>query len=548
MLKHIIPTLLVVLLVACQTEEQALQKAETVISTQAMVEYVKELGSDAYQGRKPFTEGEQRTITYLQKCFQEIGLTPANGDSYLQEVPLVMIQREIKTPLNITMPDNSTTPLFNSDDFVAFSQRMVTDLELKESDMVFAGYGIIAPEYNWNDYEGLDVKGKTVVVLVNDPGLDSGRDDFFTGNAMTYYGRWRYKYEEAARQGAEAIFIIHTDKGAGYPWSVVDNSAAVAKVYPVVDNKYMNRCKIEGWIQYADATDLFAAIDIDLKELIKKAGQQDHKGFNMNTKASLALHNSWQKDVSNNVLGMIKGTDLADEYLIYSAHWDHLGFGKAANGDSIYNGAVDNGTSLAWMMEIAKAFKAMPEAPRRSVIFFAPTAEESGLNGSGFYADHPIYPIKKTVANINNDLMLPFGKCKDVMITGYGKSDLDDLIRAEAEKKGRYILPDPNAHTGMYYRSDHFSFARVGVPAIFARGNNDHWDKGKEYMSKKEHEWISNCYHKPDDEYEDWWDLTGVEEDAKLLFRVGWQIANSDTYPQWKADSEFKATRDKQFE
>ncbi|TRX66549.1 M28 family metallopeptidase [Carboxylicivirga sp. M1479] len=535
------------LLMACQTPEQALKNAESSISGERMKEYILELGSDAYQGRKPFSQGEKLSIDYLKKCFQEIGLEPANGNSYFQKVPLVMVNGKVGTPLNITTP-NTTLSFEYGHDFVAFSRQMTPELQVQDSELVFAGYGIVAPEYNWNDYAELDVAGKTVVVLVNDPGLDSGRQDFFTGDAMTYYGRWSYKYEEAARQGAEAVFIIHDDKGAGYPWSVVVNSAAVAKVYPETDDNYMNRCKIEGWIHQSQAKELFAAMDLNLDQIIEEAKKNTYQGFEMKAKAKLKLNNSWHKDVSHNVMGMIRGTDLADEYLFYSAHWDHLGIGKTIDGDSIYNGAVDNGTSLAWMMEIAHAFKAMPQTPRRSVVFFAPTAEESGLNGSGYYADHPIFPIRKTVANINNDLMLPFGRCKDVMVTGYGKSSLDDILLQEAQKQDRYILPDPNAHTGMYYRSDHFSFARVGVPALFARGNNHHREKGKEYMAEREQYWINNCYHKPDDEYQDWWDLSGVEEDAKLLFRVGWHIANSDEYPQWKEGSEFKAIRDRQFD
>lgn len=548
MLKQIWSVFLFLLLIACNTEEQQLKQAEAVISSEAMVEYVKQLGSDEFLGRKPFGEGEQLTIAYLQKSFEEIGLEPTKNECYLQEVPLIKVTRRVNTSLDISVDEQRVLSFNNSSDFVAFSQRIEKDLELKQSELVFAGYGIVAPEYNWNDYEGLDVIGKTVVVLVNDPGLDSGREDFFTGNAMTYYGRWKYKYEEAARQGAEGILIIHDNKGAGYNWSVVNNSAAVAKVYPVVENNYLDRCKIEGWIQAAVASQLFEAIGMNLADVAKNAKQEGFKGFNMKAKVSLSITNAWEQANSHNVLGVIKGTDLADEYLFYSAHWDHLGIGNVMNGDSIYNGAVDNGTSLAWMMEIAKAFKAMPVAPRRSVVFFAPTAEESGLNGSGYYADNPIYPINKTVANINNDLMLPFGRCKDVMITGYGKSDLDDIIGEEAIKQGRYILPDPNAHTGMYYRSDHFSFARVGIPAAFARGNNDHWEKGKEYMAEREQFWIDNCYHKPDDEYEEWWDLSGVVEDARLLFRVGWRITNTDAYPQWKEGAEFKSIRDKQIE
>ncbi|WP_439185191.1 M28 family peptidase [Carboxylicivirga taeanensis] len=544
--QHFIFLLILLNIVACSTQEQSLQTASEHISNQAITKFVQEIGSDKYLGRKPFGKGEELTLNFLQQQYEAIGLEPAIEGSFLQPVPLVKVMGAVQGAARVSsLKAEHGWSVF--DDFVAFSRRLTPTIELNNSQMVFAGYGIVAPEYNWNDYEGLDVKGKTVVVLVNDPGLNSGRKDFFTGEAMTYYGRWSYKYEEAARQGADACLIIHEDKGAGYPWSVVVNSAAVAKVYPVVKNDYINRCKIEGWINAEAANQLFSSLDLDLNQLRNEAASGKFKGLNMDAEVNIQLHNNWEKDVSHNVLGLIKGTDLADEYLFYSAHWDHLGIGKPMNGDSIYNGAVDNGTSLAWMLEIAKAFKAMPVPPRRTVVFFSPTAEESGLNGSAYYADNPIFPINKTVACINNDLMLPFGKCRDVMITGYGQSDLDDLVKKQAEQQGRYILPDPNAHTGMYYRSDHFSFARVGIPALFARGNNDHWEHGQSYMSEKEQYWINHCYHKPDDEYEPWWDVSGVAADARLLFRVGWEIANMEAYPQWKAHSEFKAIREKQF-
>lgn len=380
--------------------------------------------------------------------------------------------------------------------------------------------------------------------MVNDPGFGSTDKDFFKGNEMTYYGRWTYKYEEAARQGAAGLLIIHQTKPAGYPWSVVLNSASVPKLYQQPSDKYMSRCVVEGWISWETAKSLFANAGKNLQQELQKAAKIGYKPFTFNTTANVEFKNTARFDKTNNVLGVLPGTDLADEYIFYSAHWDHLGIGPKMKGDSIYNGAVDNGTSLAWMFEIARAFKAMPKQARRSIVFFAPSAEESGLNGSGYYADHPIFPLNKTVANINNDLMLPYGKMKDVMITGFGQSELEDYVKVAAENQGRYILPDPNPQSGMYFRSDHFSFARVGIPALFARGNNDHAEKGKEYMSQKEQEWLANHYHKPFDEYEEWWNLDGVAEDAKLLFDVGWKLANEDTFPNWKEGSEFKARRD----
>lgn len=542
-IKTLLTLAITTLTMACTTPEESLKKAESVISTERMIKYIKELGSDEYQGRKPFSEGETKTIDYIAKQYKEIGLEPINKESYFQEVPLVEIS--LTAPESLIL--NSTTKfkkLSYGNDFVCFSRRIQNEISLTESELVFAGYGIVAPEYNWNDYKDIDVKGKTVIVLVNDPGFGSTDNSFFKGNEMTYYGRWTYKYEEAARQGAEGILIIHQDEPAGYPWSVVLNSASVPKLYQQAKDNYQSRCLVEGWLTLDAAKQLFDEADKNLDDEIQFAKQKEFSAYDLQTKVSIAFKNTANFNNTHNVLGVLPGSDLADEYIFYSAHWDHLGIGPKMNGDSIYNGAVDNGTSLAWMFEIARAFKAMPQKPRRSIVFLAPSAEESGLNGSGFYVDNPIFPLNKTLANINNDLMLPYGRMKDVMITGYGQSDLEDLVRNAAEKQDRYVLPDPNPQSGMYYRSDHFSFARVGVPALFARGNNDHREKGVDYMSAKEKDWLANNYHKPFDEYEDWWNLDGVAEDAKLLFRVGWEIANQDTFPKWKNGSEFKAVRE----
>lgn len=534
---------IILLFSACNLSKDNRQERKTVISTQRMVSYIKELASDEYQGRKPFTEGETKTINYISNIYKEIGLEPAVGDSYFQEVPLVEVS--LTTPKYLKLEsENKTQNLKYADDFVVFSRRLENTIKLNKSELVFAGYGIVAPEYNWNDYKNLDVKGKTVIVMVNDPGFGSENKSFFKGNEMTYYGRWTYKYEEAARQGAAGLLIIHQTKPAGYPWSVVLNSASVPKLYQQAADNYRSRCKIEGWISWETAQGIFADSGKKLINELQEASKANFKGYSLNKKASISFQNTMRFDKTHNVIGILPGSDLADEYIFYSAHWDHLGIGPKINGDSIYNGAVDNGTSLAWMFEIARSFKAMPTKPRRSIVFLAPSAEESGLIGSGYYVDNPIFPLNKTIANINNDLMLPYGKMKDVMITGYGQSELEDYVEKAAKKQGRYILADPNPQSGMYFRSDHFSFARVGVPALFARGNNDHAEKGKEYMSKKEEEWLANNYHKPADEYEDWWNLDGIAEDAELLFNVGWELANQENYPKWKEGSEFKTKRE----
>ena len=528
---------------ACQPK-LSLEKAEAKMSENQMKEYIQVLASDEFQGRKPFSEGELKTIDYISNVYSELGLTPAVENSYLQEVPLVEVTVGVDMPMNFKT-NGKEKNISYKDEFVIFSRRLEDCIEVKNSELVFAGYGIVAPEYGWNDYENLDVKGKTVLVLVNDPGLDSGNDKLFKGNEMTYYGRWSYKFEEAARQGAAALLIIHDIKGAGYPWSVVLNSALVPKLYQQSENMYADRAVMEGWLTHDIASQIFVDNKLNLDEAISDAKKKGFKGFALDTKMSMTIRNSYREDKTNNVIGMIKGSDLSDECIVYSAHWDHLGIGRKMNGDSIYNGAVDNGTSLAWMFEIARAFKMMP-TPRRSIVFLAPSAEESGLNGSAYYVNHPVFPLNKTVANINNDLMLPYGRMKDLMVTGFGQSELDDYAVEAAKEQGRYILPDPNPHTGMYYRADHFSFAKAGVPALFARGNSDHVEKGKDYMSKKEKDWLANNYHKPFDEYQDWWDLSGVKEDAQLMFRIGWKLANEDTFPKWKAGSEFKAVREKQ--
>ncbi len=525
----------------CNSADKDIENALNSINTEDLAKYVKTLASDEFEGRRPFTEGETKTINYLKSVFEEIGLKPGNNESYFQEVPLVQVTVKPDDKMKITSGSQDIFLDFKTE-FVASSYRLVDEIKVQNSELIFAGYGIVAPEYNWNDYEGLDVKGKTVVVLANDPGLRSEDSSFFKGKIMTYYGRWTYKYEEAARQGAEGVIIIHDDLGAGYPWSVVLNGALVPELYLVPKDNYESRCKIEGWITQDAAKKLFdmAGKDFSVIETAKEAG---FKAFPLDASLSLNIKSKQEYKTSTNVLGYIEGSERPDEVIIYSAHWDHLGIGRVMNGDSIYNGAVDNGTTLAWMLEIAEAFTKLENKPKRSVMFFAPTAEESGLLGSGYYVENPVFEIEKTVADINNDLMLPYGKLKDVMVTGYGQSELEDYVEEAAKKQNRYILPDPNPHTGMFFRSDHFSFIKKGIPSLFVRGNCEHIEKGKEWMAEKELNWIKNYYHKPTDEYEDDWDLSGVAEDAKLLFMVGYKLANESTFPKWKEGSEFKHLR-----
>jgi Zn-dependent M28 family amino/carboxypeptidase len=506
-----------------------------------LVRQSKTLGSDEFMGRKPCTEGEIITIKYLESEFKRIGLEPAVNGSYFQEVKLMEILNTPDDKLKIS--GNGKAFDFNLiSDFAAFSMRAQEDIVLEKSDLIFAGYGIVAPEYNWNDYEGIDVKGKTVIVLINDPGFETENIDFFKGNSMTYYGRWTYKYEEAARQGADACIIIHDTKPAGYGWGVVSNGNETPRLFLADENNYSDRCAVQGWLSQESSKKLFieAGLSTAIWDEAKKPG---FKAVPLNISLSLKMKNSWRIDKSQNVLGVLKGSKRPDEVVIFSAHWDHFGVGRKIDGDSIYNGAVDNGTSMAWMLEIAEAFSALKVKPERSVLFFAPTAEESGLLGASHYVQNPVFDLKKTVANINNDMMLPYGRMKDVMITGFGQSELDDYVAEIAKNHDRYIMPDPNPHTGMYFRADHFAFAKAGVPALFARGNCDSREFGIEWAKQKEADWLANNYHKVTDQYEDWWDLSGVADDAKLLFEVGYKLSMEKTFPKWKKDSEFSHLR-----
>lgn len=520
------------------------KNAEETINAEDMTRIVKEFSADEFQGRKPFTVGEEKAVDYLIKEYKRIGLEPVVDGSYIQEVPMVEITGIPDERMKINMW-NASIELKFKDDFVAFSKQLVEEIKVMNSQMVFAGYGIVAPEYNWNDYEGIDVKGKTVVVLVNDPGFGTNDKSFFKANEMTYYGRWTYKYEEAARQGAKAIIIIHETEPAGYPWSVVQNGAIEPKLYLESEDNYMSMCAIEGWITHNAAKELFSLAGFSLNELKEEAKKPSFKPVDLKSRFNLNIQSKYKEAVSKNVIGVIPGSERPEEVIIYSSHWDHLGVGPVVNGDSIYNGAVDNGTTTAWMLEIAEAFMNLRKRPARTIMILSPTAEEQGLIGSKYYAENPIYPLEKTVANINNDLMLPFGPYKDIMITGFGQSELEDYVERFAGEYDRYVLPDPNAHTGMYYRADHFSFARVGVPALFARGNCDNREYGKEWALKMEKEWVNNYYHKQTDEYDpELWNFEGIVDDARLMFRIGYELSNEATFPKWKEGSEFKSIRE----
>jgi len=539
-----LPVFIFSLLFFCTScSDNKVKKANQTIRTADIKKYVKDLGSDAFMGRKPFTKGEDTTLSYLKREFQRIGLQPVNSGSYFQEVPMVEVNVQPDKKMRFHTRGGEVK-LDYKNEFVAFSRRLTDKIKIEKSELVFGGYGIVAPEYNWNDYENIDVNGKIVIVFVNDPGYGKEGTEFFKGNAMTYYGRWTYKYEEAARQGAKGLLIVHETGPAGYPWSVVLNGAVIPKLYLSPEDNYISRCALEGWLTYDAAEKLFNKMGYDLQNMKKQAKLASFEPESMNASLSFTMESEHHFATSKNIMGYLPGKERKDEVLIYSAHWDHLGVDPTLEGDSIYNGAVDNGTSLAWMMEIAEAFASLNKPLKRSVMFLAPTSEEQGLLGAKYYVRNPVFPLQKTVADINNDLMLPYGRYKDVMITGYGQSELEDIVAQVAPKYDRYIYPDPNPQTGMFYRADHFAFARKGVPALFARGNCDSRIHGKKWAKKKEQFWLENRYHKPSDEYNpETWDLNGVRDDARLLFEVGFRIANDTIFPSWKEDSEFKGKR-----
>lgn len=502
------------------------------------------LANDSLQGRKPFTLGETKTINYISSEFKKIGLAPGNNGSYFQDVPMVEITSMPAAGLTISGGKTNITLNYLTD-FVASTQQELPSVQLTNSPLVFAGYGIVAPEYNWNDYAGLDVKGKTVIVLVNDPGFKSGDRTLFKGDTMTYYGRWTYKYEEAARQGAAGIIIVHQTEPASYPWSVVTNSFAGAKLYLQQNDKHLSRCKVEGWITEGAAKKIFAAAGLtgDLRAIARR---RDFKAIPLNMSATITINNKLKYSTSHNVIAMLKGSRRPDEVILYTAHWDHLGIGKPdAKGDSIYNGAVDNASGVAAIISEGRRFAELKQRPERSVVFLAVTAEEQGLLGSEYYATHPIFPLNKTVADLNMDALGDYGETDDFAITGKGQNDLEDYVEEFAKQEGKKVTGDKNPGAGGYYRSDHFNFAKVGVPALDINNGTESAAHGEAWGKAKQKEYGDLHYHQPSDNYSPNMDATGMAEVANLLFDVGNKLANETTFPGWKKGSEFKAIREK---
>ena len=547
MLKKIILLISISFLVSlyfsgCQKNK--IQSPEECIDAGALAKHIQIISSDEYEGRGPATAGEEKTITYIKGEFKKLGLKPGNGESYFQEVPVVSVTTAPDARL-VIQADGKTLSFDYDKDCMVSTKRETDTVSLENSEMIFVGYGIVAPEYGWNDYEGLDVRGKTVVMLVNDPGFATQDPALFNGNAMTYYGRWTYKYEEAARQGAEAAFIIHETEPAGYPWEVVSNSWTGPQFSLRTEDKNMSRCGVEGWFTLDTTRRVFEAAGLDLDLLKADAAKPGFKYVPMNLKASVTLKNTIRECLSNNVIAVLPGSTRADEYIFYMAHWDHLGLNPSLKGDQIYNGAVDNATGVAGLIELGEAYTKLTPLPERSIAFIAVTSEEQGLLGSEYYAEHPIYPLTKTVAAINMDAMNVFGKMKDITLLGYGNSDLDEYVEAAAAEQGRTVKSDSQPEKGFFYRGDHFSFAKQGVPAIWTESGTESVEHGEAWTKEKRDLFTANDYHKPSDEYDPNWDLSGMVEDLQLLFNVGLRLANEDTFPNWKEGTEFKAKRDK---
>ncbi len=528
-------------------EDQQLDKALSTINADDLVKHIQVLSSDEFEGRLPSTMGEKLTLKYLKAEFEKLGLQPGNGDSWLQEVPLISITADPNMTLDVTRRNGRRTTTLSYEyggEIMAWTTRVVDGVDVRNSEMVFVGYGIVAPEYDWNDYEGLDVEGKTVIILVNDPGFATKDPELFTGNAMTYYGRWTYKYEEAARQGAAAALIVHETEPAAYGWDVVKGSWSGPQFDMVAEDNNMSRVALEGWITLETAREIFELAGADYDELKAVALQPDFESVPLGVSASISVQNTVEHSTSNNFLALLPGSERADEYVIYMAHWDHLGLDPNLEGDQIYNGALDNATGIAALFSLAKAFKSLDVPPKRSILFMAVTAEEQGLLGSAYYGENPVVPLEKTVAAINIDGLNILGPMKDIIVVGYGASELDDYLTIAAETQDRVVVPDPEAHKGYYYRSDHFSLAKQGVPALYTDTGDDHVEYGVEWTRKKKDEYTAENYHKPSDEYSEDWDLSGAVDDIQLWFLVGYTIANESTYPNWKEGSEFKAKRD----
>jgi len=527
-----------------EPELDILEVADGDISQATMVDITRELSSDKFDGRMPGTEGEELTVALLTERFEAAGLEPGNNGSWVQDVPLVEITGKNFAPLTITNGETDMVFDFGSE-WVGVTYREDAQTQLANSELVFVGYGINAPERGWNDYDGVDVTGKTVVMLVNDPDWQTpGLEGTFNGRAMTYYGRWTYKYEEAARQGAAGALIIHDTEPASYGWNVVESSWSGPQAYAQRGENAPPLTTMNGWVQKEVAREILSAAGQDLDALSEAAKSEDFTPVELGLSASTSFANDIRTFASKNVIGVLPGATRPDEYVIHTAHWDHLGrCTPAPDGDDICNGAVDNATGTAALVALAEAH-GKAGAPDRSLVFLAVTAEESGLLGAHYYAENPVFPLAQTVGGINMDAFLIAGPTKDVTVVGPGKSQLDQFLEAALVADGRVSTPNPNPEAGYYYRSDHFAFAKRGVPMLYVDSGEDLVEGGREAGAALQQDYRDNRYHGPKDEFNEEWDWSGVMADLQLFYRLGRMMAMSTSWPNWNEGDEFKATRD----
>lgn len=517
--------------------------AAAPVSAEGLEEHIKVLASDDFAGRAPVSAGGEKTRRYIAAEFERLGLEPIG--SYFQEVPLVESNVVVEQSVFKLHGAEGLSDLRYKTDIVYWTKQVADKVAFDSSDVVFVGYGIVAPEYHWNDYEGLDAKGKTVVILINDPGYATGDPALFTGKAMTYYGRWTYKFEEAARQGAAAAVIVHDTGPAAYGWNVVESSWSGPQIDLKRADDGASRVKVEAWISNETARKLLTRGSLNYDALVEAAKSRGFRAVALpGVKASASLTNTIRHSADANVIGVVRGAVAPDEYVLYTAHWDHLGDDPGAGGeDHVFNGAVDNATGTAAILEIAEKFAAGPR-PRRSVIFAAVTAEESGLLGSAYMAEVPPVPLKDIVGGVNIDGMLPTPKAKDVIVVGAGKSELEDILKAKADARGLYIRPDTEPEKGYFYRSDHISFAKKGVPMLYADSGFDLVEGGEAAGRVLLDAYTAERYHQPSDEFDEKWDLSAMADTVDMLYEVGAEIANSDKWPNWREGDEFRAIRD----
>ena len=524
------------LIFSCSTDREI----STIENLHLLIET---LSSDDMQGRNPGTEGGQIAKNYISDKFSETNLKTF-GKSFFHEVPAVSSTLEDSSFFTISFRDRDRK-LSYGNEVVFWSKRNQKNQKINSSELVFVGYGIVAPEYDWNDYDGIDVEGKTVVILINDPGFDTGKLRLFNGRSMTYYGRWTYKFEEAARQGATAAIIIHEEEAASYPWSVVENSWTGPQLDLQRKDLGMSRTILESWISLDVANEIFTFTGFNYDSLKEFALDNSFQAFEMK---GLSLTSKINSDInyfsSHNLVGFKEGTSKPDEYLIFMAHWDHLGINEDLVGDQIFNGASDNATGVAAVIELSRLFEKVET--KRSIIFAALTLEESGLLGSTYLAENPPIDLANLVAGFNFDGILPTGRTNDMAVIGYGASELEDLLEQELEKQGRYINPDPNPEKGYFYRSDHISFAKKGVPVLYSDDGFDLQIGGIEKGFSEIYDYTNSRYHGVEDEYDASWNLQGFEQTIHTIFNISYALSNSDDWPNWYEGNEFRAIRDKQ--